>query len=105
MSKWPADSNEFRSFVNGLDRAAAACFADRPVRVKAVEFSSNDTLIRRLWIVMFDSANNMTFYTTTNGHPMVLKVNVPSSVFTAVYTQNSDSWRKAFWAGWQRAFN
>ena len=47
----------------------------------------------------------MTFFTTTNGHPMVLKVAVPSAVFTSVSTQNSDTWRKTFWAGWQRAFN
>ena len=105
LSKWPADSTEFRNFVNRLDPAAAACFAERPVRVKAVEFTSTDTLIRRLWIVLFDSNNNMTFFTTTNGHPMVLKVAVPSAVFTSVSTQNSDTWRKTFWAGWQRAFN
>ena len=69
-----------------MDPAAAACFAERPVRVKAVEFTSTDTLIRRLWIVLFDSDNNMTFFTTTNGHPMVLKVAVPSTVFTSVST-------------------
>lgn len=96
---------EFITYMQSLNNDAAQCFATKPVRFKHIDFNSQNTLIKRLSIIMFDRQNAMTFYTSTNTHPMVLRVNASQRLFDQLNTIQADVWHKYFWKEWRTAFD
>ena len=99
------NEEEFITYMQSLQAGIASCFAEKPVKMKHIDFNSNNTLIKRLYVIMFSRQNAMTFYTSTNGHPMVLQINASQQLFERLNSIPADVWHKYFWKEWRTAFD